>query len=131
MDYSNEYEIFGLLKEAMQMHQISRYGENNAFGKMVQSGSLYQQGDYGTGFLYFQCLPVQHNKDGDWSIRVYIETIDDGGWGCWVDGLAYDKCIERIRKFADEYLKNLVVLPTLEQLNKDIQVYGFYITEEC
>lgn len=115
----------------MQMHTISRYGENRAFGKMVQSGSLFQRGDYGEGFLYFKIYPYQDHKDSEWSIRVFIATIDDGGWGCWVDGLTQEKAIERIQKFANEYLKDLVVLPPLEQLNKDLQIYGFYIEDEA
>lgn len=130
IDFTNEYDLFRLLEEAMQMHQISRYGENVAFGKMVQSGSLYQRGDYGRGFLHFRIYPFQENKDSDYSIRVFIGTVDDGGWGCFIHVGSYVKTIERIRKFANEYLKDLVVLPTLEQLNKDLIVYGFYIEDE-
>lgn len=126
----NEYDLFRTLECAMEMHEISRYGEQNAFGKIVQSGSLYQHGDYGFGFLYFTIRPFQHNKDSEWSIRVFIGTIDDGGWGCWVDVGSYEKTIERIQKFANEFLKDLVVLPSLEELNKDLQIYGFYIEDE-
>lgn len=126
----NEYDLFRILKGAMEMHEISRYGEQKAFGKIVQSGSLYQRGDYGAGFLYFKIYPYQDNKDSEYSIRVYISTVDDGGWGCCVDGLAYEKTIERIQKFANEYLKDLVVLPPLEKLNEDLQQYGFYIIDE-
>jgi hypothetical protein len=124
------YEIFRGLEKLMQMHTISRYGENRAFGKMVQSGSLFQRGDYGRGFLYFNIYPYQDHKDSEWSIRIFIDTVDDGGWGCWIDGLTQEKAIERIQKFANEYLKDLVVLPPLEQLNKDLNIYGFYIEEE-
>lgn len=127
MTQVNEYDLFRALKGAMEMHELGR--PPCSYGKMVQSGDLYECGDYGAGFLHFKIYPLQ-DANSNWSIRVAITTIDDGVWGCWVCGLTYVKTAERIQKFTNNYLKHLVVLPPLEQLNKDLQIYGFYIENE-
>lgn len=115
-----DYGGFDQLRDLMAMKRVGPA----EYAKYVQTG---QSGicDHGQGFLYLQILEHNHH-----CIRVFIDSIDDSygdGWTAPI--LDATERIERARQIA-EVFRNMVTLPTLDELNVTLQPLGVFLSIE-
>lgn len=118
------YDNFKKLKELTSLKDYCDE-ENVEFHKMIRTGNLYHVYDYGRGFINFAIFLTK--VDDKYMIRIWLASVDYGEIGAWKECENREEGELLIRKFVDEYLKDLQEFPHLEELNHEIRNYGFYI----
>ena len=123
VDSTDRYAKFDALKQLTELMPVGKY----EYHKMVQTGAL-GLGDYGRGFLNFE---VYITKSNDlWCVRVCIVSCDDGSVGGWTKPMPMAKAEELIESIASGIMKDLVVFPTLDELNNAMRRFGLYLNYE-
>ena len=122
---SEDYEIFSIIEECKKLRNLGK----GKYSKMVLTGKL-EFCDYGVGFINFEIFHCYQAMQKQHYSRIWFATIDDGDMGGWVPFSSKEEVIAFNDNFAENYLKNLNIFPTLEELNKELLPFGIYITAE-
>jgi hypothetical protein len=126
------YDRFKALSELMELHEGPAAPHCLHYCKMVQTGP-FNLFDYGRGFLEIsvRSMPIGGKEDqrGKYQVRIYIMTVDDGGWGAWSTTTTLDKANATVKKVRD-LIEGMVVLPTEEKLNEMLIPLGLYGVNE-
>ena len=122
---SEDYDTFNIIRACKKMRKL----KEGSYSKMVLTGEL-DFWDYGVGFINFEIHPSYQAMEKQYYSRIWFRTIDDGDMGAWVPLSTKEEVVEFNDNFAENFLKNLNVFPTLEKLNDELRSFGIYITEE-
>jgi hypothetical protein len=122
---AERYDLFDIIRACQKIRKL---GEGS-YSKMILTGKL-DFWDYGVGFLNFEIRHYYHTTEKQHYSRIWFATIDDGDMGAWVPFSSKEEVIVFNDKFAEQYLKDLSIFPTLEELNKQLRPFGIYITRE-
>lgn len=122
----NKYDIFKKLQELTAL----RIGDTNTFQKILPRGS-FELHDYDTGFI---CVDIKFLEDyhnpGQYVVRLYFSNIDDGAVGGWSKPMSKSKAQTLTARIAEEVFEEMVQLPSMDELNQQLQQYGIFITHE-
>ena len=114
------YDIFKQLQELMSIIKTEK-----GFSKMVQTPPEYQYADYGVGFL--ELTLTKYKRDVGWEILFRLETIDDGGYVGRKMVSDEDKADKIMCAILENIIRDMVMLPPMEELNKILIHYGIYV----
>jgi hypothetical protein len=131
-DMENMYSIFKAFRKLtkMRVEDPDRGGFRN-YRKMVQTGECDGDFfDYGVGFLDFHVRVIYDGQSKVHRVRISLQTIDDGDYGGWSNGMAPEKAQEIVDRIATEFLEDLDKLPSKDELNENLRPYGMYIDHE-
>jgi len=128
VETQTSYDLYKILESFRKIRKIGvEDGCKYGYSKMVLTGKL-DHCDYGAGFINFKIYYCRQ-PDGHFA-RIWMETTDDGDMGAWVEFDTEEEAIKMIDTFAENFLQNLEVFPTLEDLNKEVCSYGIWISVE-
>jgi hypothetical protein len=124
----SSYDTFKELRELMRMESVTSPDGSIrlSFSKMVQTGE-FELFDYGQGFLFVDIYSMVVG-DGKSFVRVFISTIDDGGWGAWSQSMTLEQANELVVKVKDVF--DVVTLPSEAAINEQLRPFGLYGTNE-
>jgi hypothetical protein len=122
---AENYDIFNIIKACRKLRKL---GEGK-YSKMILTGEL-EFSDYGAGFINFEIYHCYQALNKQHYSRIWFGTIDDGDMGAWVPFSSKEEVIAFNDRFVEEYLKDLSIFPTLEELNKQLRPFGIYISRE-
>ena len=131
----DKYKRFDCIKELMELTFFENEINEKNWLKIVQTGE-FELWDYGRGFLAVEAYVIQEYVGGDigfsekYQVRIYFSNIDDGDAGAWSQPMTLEEANELADKVAKEVFKDMVALPTMEELNKQLRNYKLYITHE-
>jgi hypothetical protein len=111
-----------------QLRELTKLTKTDCgLSKFVQTSSDYF--DYGVGFLEV-ILAVYKSTEDEVGVCLLLATIDDGGYVA--RRVVKDKLEAHtlINNIAENLIKEMVVLPSLEQFNTLLRPYGLFLHSE-
>lgn len=117
------YDMFKQLRELTSLHETK-----NGFSKFIQKGDI-EFYDYGVGFFD---VSVYYYRDhlGRHNVRIFLDTIDDGDYGGWLRKVREKDARETVKLIAENVFRNMVSLPSLQELNEKLDPYGIQVGYE-
>jgi len=116
---------YNLFNEINKLCELTQTGEHQ-YNKMVHTG-LLEFCDYNTGLLDI-CMYYLY-QDNNHIVRIWFGTIDDGDFGSWTICDSKEEALELLNKVVDKF-KDITVLPTINQLNKEFEKLKIYFCYE-
>ena len=123
------YDLFEQVSAPMRPIEYVKLVTNTesapAMIKLVQTGRCGLH-DYNRGFLAIHVYVI--STEHGFQIRLILKTVDDGGAAAWsqvYDSL--DMAIEHVQRVIG-LLKEVQVLPSLDELNITLRPFGLYMT---
>lgn len=132
----DRYDLFASVSALMEMTEQSNparcAGDAGVeYLKLVQTGGLTGvHHDYGRGFLVVEIRTIWRSDTGGYHTRLCFATIDDGdfgGWGTPITDLG--QALARTKQVAD-YFREMVTLPTQDEMNEALRPLGLYVGRE-
>lgn len=120
----DRYKIFDQLTELTKLTKTKE-----GYSKFIQRGNI-EFYDYNHGYLDVDVYAYQNHKDKKWFVRIWFATIDDGDYGGWREVATKLEANEVVEKIATNVFKDMVSLPTIEELNKLLRKYGIAVGYE-
>jgi len=132
------YEKIEVANKLFQWDNISDEHRPFAVGRIFHEGECTLH-SYGRGFYYVKIYVTpymkwntktkKYDQNGNYSVRVWYATIDDGDFGGWYDDLP----LEDAKYIANE-IKNIydpiISLPSDEEMNELLEHTGITVGHE-
>ena len=128
----SEYEIWRFVEDIQtprktetqnkHHHQIS-YRFFHPSGKLAETHYDYGRGFYNISVTYIKRISGEKIDRQD--IHVYLGTVDDGDFGCWIDVESLEKAEILMEKIINKF-KEIGTLPELDKLNEEFRELGVY-----
>lgn len=123
------YEAYDKLQEILTLKKGTNHGLP-AFRKMCQTGQC-PLSDYNQGFIGVKgYVSSFHQKEGEYVVRLWFGTIDDGDYGGWSKPMSLEKATTLLWRIADEVFVDMLILPNTEDMNLKLRPYGLYVDFE-
>jgi hypothetical protein len=118
------YSVFDQLAELTQLTKNDR-----GYAKFVQTGNI-EFHDYGRGFFDVDVYSFMQPLSKQWTVRIWLGTIDDGDYGGWQDAPSKEVAENLVDQIAHNVFADMVAFPTLDELNKMLRPYGIAVGYE-
>jgi hypothetical protein len=118
------YNVFDQLADLTKLTKTEK-----GYSKFIQTGEI-EFYDYGRGYFDVGIYSYQNHRDKKWFVRIWLGTIDDGDYGGWLEVTSKLDANELVEKIAMKVFKDMVFLPTIEDLNKKLIKYGIQVGYE-
>lgn len=118
------YNVFDQLADLTKLTKTKE-----GYSKFIQTGEI-EFYDYGRGYFDVDIVSVWHPISKIWSVRIWFGSIDDGDYGGWREVATKLDADELVEKIAMGIFKDMVSLPTIENLNKKLIKYGIQVGYE-
>lgn len=115
------YEVYAQLSALQEMERIT-----DGYRKFIQTGNSGMS-DYNTGYIHV-CIYHILNNDGN-CVRIFFGTIDDAAYGCWCECKTKEKAVKIVEDIANVF-RNMVSLPSLDEINVLLRNFNCYIVQE-
>lgn len=128
------YDLFDQIRPLMGLVEQPKAVTSEVMGveylKLVQTGGLSEVCcDYGLGFLCVSISTVSP-EDGNFCTRVFFHTLDDGDYGAWGKPFSAFEDAQANTKRVAEVFRDMVALPSPEDLNALLRPLGLYAGRE-
>jgi hypothetical protein len=117
------YIVFEQLTELTKLTKTDR-----GYSKFIQTGEI-EFHDYNRGYFDVDIYAYQ-NHDKKWYVRIWIGTIDDGDYGGWQELTSKGEAEVVVEQIAQGVFKDMIAFPSLDELNKQLIVYGMSVGYE-
>ena len=138
MDKMNEFEQIEMAYKLNQWDDLSNTHSPVHWGKIIHEGNCSHH-CYGRGFFYLRIYVMIHRKwnedtskydeNGNYSVRVWYGTIDDGDFGGWYEDLPLEDAKWIANEIKDIY-NTIYSLPTDDEMNKLLEPTGMKLSRE-
>lgn len=119
------YEKFKKLEKLFKLEvKFDLFGLR--YDKIVLTGES-EIPDYGKGYLNISLFTFYKNKTKNYQVRCVFNSIDDTDFGGWSKEMSFDEAEELKSEIAYNILKELRVLPSIDEINSLLMPYGIYI----
>lgn len=117
------FEVYAELHKLQSLEKIT-----DGYRKFIQTGKSGMN-DYNTGYVHVCVYYIFSTSYNAHCVRVFFGTIDDAAYGCWCECKTKEKAVKIVEDIANVF-RNMVSLPTLDEINVLLRNFNCYIVQE-